>query len=220
MSDPERALGGAGRASRSMATLAPGTLAAIKATIFVICLGPLARLVVGGFLGKLGVNPVELITRSTGTWTLVFILVTLAVTPLRQLSGWHWLARLRRLFGLYAFFYGVMHFLTFVWLEHFFDPSAIARDIVKRPFVTMGFTALVMMVPLAITSTDAMVRRLGGRRWVALHRLIYPLAACGVIHYWWLVKRDVTQPVIYGGVLGVLIGYRLWRVLRNRASAR
>lgn len=173
-----------------------------------LCLMPLTRLVAGGFLGRLGVNPLEFITRSTGTWTLVFVLVTLAVTPLRRITGWHWLARLRRMLGLYAYFYGLLHFTTFIWLDHFFDVSAIAKDIVKRPFVTIGFAAFAIMVPLAVTSTDAMVRRLGGRKWMALHKLVYALAICGVIHYWWLVKRDVTQPAIYALVLALLLGYR------------
>ena len=179
-----------------------------KAVVFVLCLMPLTRLVAGGFLGRLGVNPLEFITRSTGTWTLVFVLVTLAVTPLRRITGWHWLARLRRMLGLYAYFYGLLHFTTFIWLDHFFDVSAIAKDIVKRPFVTIGFAAFAIMVPLAVTSTDAMVRRLGGRKWMALHKLVYALAICGVIHYWWLVKRDVTQPAIYALVLALLLGYR------------
>lgn len=193
---------------RSIRNPTPRAIASVKAIGFVLCLAPLARLVAGGFLGLLGVNPVELITRSTGTWTLVFVLATLSVTPLRRITGWHWLARLRRMLGLYAFFYGLLHFTTFIWLDHFFDMSAIAKDIVKRPFVTMGFAALVLMVPLAATSTDAMVKRLGARKWLALHRLIYVLAICGVIHYWWLVKRDITQPAIYALVLALLLGYR------------
>ncbi len=179
-----------------------------KALAFVLCLGPLARLVAGGFLDRLGANPVELIARSTGTWTLTFVMITLAVTPLRRLSGWHWLARLRRMFGLYAFFYASLHFTTYIWLDQFFDLAAIAKDIVKRPFITVGFSAFVMLIPLAATSTDAMVRRLGGKNWTALHRLVYVLAICGVVHYWWLVKRDITQPALYALVLAVLLGFR------------
>ena len=179
-----------------------------KALAFVLCLGPLARLVAGGFLDRLGANPVELITRSTGTWTLTFVMITLAVTPLRRLSGWHWLARLRRMFGLYAFFYASLHFTTYIWLDQFFDFAAIAKDVVKRPFITVGFSAFVMLIPLAATSTDAMVRRLGGKNWTALHRLVYVLAICGVVHYWWLVKRDITQPALYALVLAVLLGFR------------
>ena len=179
-----------------------------KALAFVLCLGPLARLVAGGFLDRLGANPVELIARSTGTWTLTFVMITLAVTPLRRLSGWHWLARLRRMFGLYASFYASLHFTTYIWLDQFFDFAAIAKDVVKRPFITVGFSAFVMLIPLAATSTDAMVRRLGGKNWTALHRLVYVLAICGVVHYWWLVKRDITQPALYALVLAVLLGFR------------
>jgi len=217
MAATERAIGQAGRPRPSI-MLSPSAIAWVKALLFVICLGPLARLVAGGFLGKLGVNPVELITRSTGTWTLVFVTVTLSVTPLRRMTGWHWLARLRRMFGLYAFFYAFMHFITFIWLDHFFDAAAIAKDIVKRPFVTIGFAAFSMMIPLAATSTDAMVRRLGGRRWIALHRLVYATAICAVIHYWWLVKRDITQPLIYALVLCFLLGYRLLTALKQRTA--
>ncbi len=187
-----------------------------KALAFVLCLGPLARLVAGGFLDRLGANPVELIARSTGTWTLTFVMITLAVTPLRRLSGWHWLARLRRMFGLYAFFYASLHFTTYIWLDQFFDFAAIAKDVVKRPFITVGFSAFVMLIPLAATSTDAMVRRLGGKNWTALHRLVYVLAICGVVHYWWLVKRDITQPALYALVLAVLLGFRAAVSLRRR----
>jgi len=188
-----------------------------KAVVFVLCLAPLARLVVGAAIDLLGVNPVETIRRSTGTWTLVFVLVTLSVTPLRRFTGWHWLARLRRMFGLYAFFYAVLHLTSYVWLEQFFDVAAIVKDIVKRPFITIGFAAFAMMIPLAVTSTDAMVRRIGGQNWIALHRLVYVLAICGVIHYWWLVKRDITQPAIYALVLALLLAYRVASALRKPA---
>lgn len=205
------------RRGYSFALPSPRLLRWIKALIFVLCLAPLARLVAGGFLDRLGANPVELITRSTGTWTLTFVMITLAVTPLRRLSGWHWLARLRRMLGLFAFFYASLHFTTYIWLDQFFDVAAMAKDIVKRPFITVGFTAFAMLVPLAATSTDAMVRRLGGKNWVALHRLVYVVAACGVVHYWWLVKRDITQPAIYALVLGLLLGYRVVAARGKRA---
>jgi methionine sulfoxide reductase heme-binding subunit len=195
--------------------MTPGAVRAVKAVLFVLALGPLVRLVVGAPLGLLGVNPVETIQRSTGTWTLVFLLATLSVTPLRRLGRWNWLAGLRRMLGLYAFFYATLHFTTFVWLEHFFDPSEIAKDIGKRPFITIGFAALLMLIPLAVTSTNAMVRRLGGRNWVALHRLVYVIGICGVIHYWWLVKRDITQPAIYALVLALLLGYRVVAAARK-----
>jgi sulfoxide reductase heme-binding subunit YedZ len=177
----------------------------IRAGVFLLCLAPLARLLVLGYFDALTANPIEFITRSTGTWTLVLLLVTLAVTPLRRVLGWPWLLRLRRMLGLYAFFYGCLHLTTYLWLDQFFDPASIVRDIVKRPFITMGFTAFVLMLPLALTSTHAMVRRLGAARWQRLHRLVYAVAVAGVVHYWWLVKRDITQPLIYALVLAGLL---------------
>lgn len=192
----------------------------VKAAVFVVALLPLARLVAGVPLDWLGVNPIELITRSTGTWTLVFLLVTLAVTPLRRLTGWNWLIRLRRMLGLFAFLYGALHFTTYIWLDQFFDVAAIAKDIVKRPFITVGFAAFVLMLPLAFTSTNAMVRRLGGRRWATLHKAVYAIAVLGVVHYWWLVKRDLTQPILYAVVLALLLGFRLaWRWREGRREA-
>jgi methionine sulfoxide reductase heme-binding subunit len=187
----------------------------VKAAVFLLCLMPLARLAILGVTDGLTANPIEFITRSTGTWTLVMLLVTLTVTPLRHALDWLWLVRLRRMLGLYAFFYGCLHFTTYVWLDQFFDPTAIVRDIVKRPFITMGFTAFMLMSPLALTSTNAMMRRLGARRWQRLHRLVYAVPIAGVIHYWWLVKSDITEPALYGAILGVLLGVRLWR--RRRA---
>jgi sulfoxide reductase heme-binding subunit YedZ len=181
-----------------------------KALLWVLCLVPLARLAWLGYTDGLGANPIEFITRATGDWTLRFLLITLAVTPLRKLTGLHWLLRLRRMLGLFAFFYVSLHFTTYLWLDQFFDLSSIARDIVKRPFITVGFAAFVLLVPLAATSTNAMVRRLGGRRWQALHRTVYAIAIMGVVHYWWLVKKDITEPVLYGAVLALLLGLRGW----------
>jgi sulfoxide reductase heme-binding subunit YedZ len=188
----------------------------VKVAAFALALLPLARLVALGLLGKLGANPIEFITRSTGTWTLVLLLVTLLVTPLRRLLDWPWLLRLRRMLGLFAFFYACLHFTTYVWLDQFFDAMAIGRDIVKRPFVTVGFVAFVLLVPLAATSTNAMVRRLGARRWQRLHYAVYAIATLGIVHYWWLVKKDVTQPVLYAAALAVLLGYRVVHRLRRR----
>jgi len=179
-----------------------------KFWVFGVCLLPLVRLIVLAGSGGLGANPIEFITRSTGTWTLVGLLVTLSVTPLRRLSGRAGLIRYRRMLGLFSFFYACLHFTTYIWLDQFFDPAAIARDIVKRPFITIGFSAFVLLIPLAATSTHAMMRRLG-RRWQQLHRLIYLIAVLGVIHYLWLVKKDMTEPLIYGGVLVVLLAVRL-----------
>ncbi len=181
----------------------------IKSAVFALALLPFVRLVAGFFLDELGVNPIETITRSTGTWTLVFLLVTLSVTPLRRIAKLHWLVRLRRMLGLFAFFYVCLHFATYVWLDQFFDWAHIVKDIAKRPFITVGFAAFVLLIPLAATSTHAMVRRLGGARWMALHRLVYPIGVLGVVHYWWLVKKDVTQPALYAAVLALLLGYRV-----------
>jgi sulfoxide reductase heme-binding subunit YedZ len=192
----------------------------VKIALFILALLPLARLIYGGASNGLGANPVEFITRSTGTWTLIFLCLTLTVTPLRKILGWTWLLRLRRMLGLFAFFYVLLHFTTYVWLDVFFDTAAIAKDILKRPFITVGFTAFVLMIPLALTSTNAMVKRLGGKRWQALHRLIYLIAVLGVLHYWWLVKRDITQPLIYAVIVALLLGYRVVRRLRDGAAQK
>jgi sulfoxide reductase heme-binding subunit YedZ len=212
------ALGRPAAPGAGFARPSPRAVAWIKAVIFVAALAPLARIVAGVFLRVLGTNPVEVIIRSLGTWTLVFLCITLAVTPLRRLTGWHWLLRLRRMFGLYAFFYGVLHFASYVWLDQDLDLAAIVLDIPKRPFITIGFTCLLLMVPLAATSTDAAVRRLGAAQWRALHRFVYVVAVGGVVHFWWLVKRDITEPAIYAAVVAVLLGYRLIAVLRSRRA--
>lgn len=196
----------------------------IKAAVFVLALGPLARLLLVGTTGAwggLGANPVEFVTRSTGTWTLVFLCITLAITPARRLSGWNWLQRLRRMLGLFAFFYGALHFTTYFWLDQWFDLAAIARDIVKRPFITMGFTAFVLMIPLAVTSTDAMVRRLG-RRWGKLHRLVYAVAIAAILHYWWhkAGKNDFSEVGWYAAVVIGLLGWRLVDRWRKRVVPR
>lgn len=190
----------------------PGVLRNPRLWLFGVCLLPLVRLIAFGINGALGANPIEFITRSTGTWTLVGLMVTLAVTPLRQLTGYAPLIRYRRMLGLFAFFYASLHFTTYIWLDQFFDPAAIVRDIIKRPFITVGFIAFVLLIPLAATSTHAMIRRLG-RRWKPLHRMVYVIALLGVIHYLWLVKKDMTEPLIYGAVLLLLLLLRLpWGV--------
>jgi len=189
-----------------------------KAWIALVCLLPLVRLIVLGGSGGLGANPIEFITRSTGTWTLVGLLVTLSVTPLRRLTGRADLIRYRRMLGLFAFFYAGLHFITYIWLDQFFDPAAIAKDIIKRPFITIGFTAFLLLIPLAVTSTHAMMRRLG-RRWKQLHRLIYLIALLGVVHYLWLVKKDLSEPLIYGVALALLLVMRLpWGVTLLQAA--
>lgn len=180
----------------------------VKGALWLLCLIPLARLIFLALSGGLGANPIEFITRSTGTWTLVGLLVTLSVTPLRKLSGRAWLIRFRRLLGLFAFFYACLHFTTYIWLDQFFDPASIVKDVIKRPFITVGFTAFVLLIPLAATSTQRMMKRLS-RNWQRLHRLIYVIAGLGVVHYWWLVKKDITQPLIYACVLAILLAIRL-----------
>ena len=180
-----------------------------KVVTFLACLGPLARLGWKAYNGLLGANPIEVITHSTGDWTLIFLCVTLAVSPLRMLTKQYWLIRFRRMLGLFAMFYGTLHFTTYIWLDKFFDVHEMVKDVAKRPFITMGFTAFVLMIPLAITSTRGWISRLGGKRWNLLHRLIYFSAIAGVIHYVWLVKKDLTKPLEYAAVLTVLLGYRL-----------
>ncbi|MGV8934584.1 MAG: sulfite oxidase heme-binding subunit YedZ [Gallionellaceae bacterium] len=182
----------------------------LKALLFVACLIPLLRLSWFGYSSQLGANPIEFITRSLGTWTLVFLMITLSITPLRKISGWTWLVKLRRMAGLFAFFYALLHFITYIWLDQFFDVAAIIKDVIKRPFITIGFAAFVLLIPLAVTSNNAMIKKLGGKRWQLLHRLVYPIAIFAIIHYWWLVKKDITQPLIYAGVLSVLLAYRLY----------
>ena len=180
-----------------------------KAMLFMAGLLPLARLVWLGVNDGLGANPIEFITHSTGTWTLVGLLTTLSITPLRKISGWNWLIRLRRMLGLFTFFYACLHFTTYIWLDQFFDLQMVVKDVIKRPFITVGFLAFVLLIPLAVTSTNAMMKRLGGKKWQKLHRLIYAIAVLGVVHYWWLVKKDITQPLIYALVLAALLGIRL-----------
>jgi len=181
----------------------------LKILVFLLCLGPGALLVWKGFHDLLGANPVDVITRTTGRWTLTFLLLTLSVTPLRKLARLPWLIRFRRMLGLFAFCYGSLHLMTYVWLDKFFDVPAMLHDIAKRRFITAGMTAWALMVPLALTSTAGWIRRLGGKRWQKLHRLIYFSAAAGVIHFIWLVKADLRRPLTYGAILAALLVYRI-----------
>jgi sulfoxide reductase heme-binding subunit YedZ len=181
----------------------------LKPFVFIVSLAPVAYLLLGAWRGGLGANPIEAITRATGVWTLRFMLITLAVTPARWLTGWNDIIRVRRMLGLFAFFYGSLHLLTYVWLDQFFDWAAIVKDVAKRPFITAGFSAYLLLVPLAITSTAGMIRRLGGRRWRRLHRLAYATAALGVVHYWWLVKADIRPPRNYAILLAMLLLVRV-----------
>jgi methionine sulfoxide reductase heme-binding subunit len=187
--------------------------------VFLVCLGPLGVLTWKAFHELLGANPVDVITRSTGKWTLVFLLITLAVTPVRRLLAMPWLIRFRRMLGLYAFFYGTLHLMTYVWLDKFFDFQAMLHDIAKRRFITAGMTGIALMLPLALTSTSGWIRRLGGKRWQKLHRLIYFSATAGVVHFLWLVKADRRRPLAYGAVLAVLLLFRLvtWLLARARS---
>ena len=180
----------------------------IKPAAFLICLIPLGQLLYRAYTGDLGANPIDTITRFTGSWALFILLATLSVTPLRKITGRNDLIRYRRMLGLFAFFYAALHFSTFLVLDHYFDWSRILKDILKRPYVTAGFTGFVLMVPLAVTSTAGMIRRLG-KRWQQLHRLVYIVAIAGVIHFYWLVKADIRRPAQYGMVLLLLLGYRL-----------
>jgi methionine sulfoxide reductase heme-binding subunit len=191
----------------------------LKPLVFLLCLIPFGQLAYNAYTGDLGVNPIETITRFTGSWALIFLLGSLAVTPLRRLTRWNELIKFRRMLGLFAFSYALAHFSTYLVLDLFFDWAAIGKDILKRPYVTAGFTAFVLMIPLAITSTAAMIRRLG-KRWQQLHRLVYLAAIGGVIHFYWLVKADIRRPAQYGAVLALLLGYRLAVKLRPRIAAR
>jgi sulfoxide reductase heme-binding subunit YedZ len=191
--------------------LKPQQVSAIKGVLFVLALLPFARLVLFTFTDRLGANPIEFITRNTGDWTLYFLCITLTVTPLSRLTRSTFLVRMRRMFGLFAFFYVCLHFMTFIWFDHFFDLAEMWKDILKRPFITVGFTAFVLLIPLALTSTNKMIRRLGGKRWLWLHRLIYIIVPLGVLHFWWMKagKNLLEQPIIFSAIVAVLLLTRL-----------
>jgi sulfoxide reductase heme-binding subunit YedZ len=192
-----------------------------KPAVFLACLAPLGMLVWRAFHADLGANPIEFITHATGDWTIRFLLITLAITPLRRLTRQYWLISWRRMLGLFAFFYGTLHLMTWLWLDKFFNLHEMGADIVKRRFITAGMTGLALMIPLAVTSTRWAIRKLGGKRWQALHRLIYASATAGVIHYIWLVKADLKKPLQYAAILGVLLGYRIaaWLVARTKKAS-
>jgi sulfoxide reductase heme-binding subunit YedZ len=191
-----------------------------KLLVFLAAPVPLARLIWKFFHDALGANPIEVITHTTGDWTLILIMVTLSVTPLRKVTKQYWLIGIRRMIGLFAFFYGCLHFTTYLWLDKFFDVHEIIKDVVKRPFITMGFLAFVCLIPLALTSTKGWIRRLG-KNWQRLHRLIYVTALAGVIHYVWLVKADLRKPLQYAFVLSVLLSYRIvaWVIEARKKTA-
>jgi sulfoxide reductase heme-binding subunit YedZ len=205
-----------------MASPRENLIRVLKVVVFALCLGPAAVLAWKGFHDLLGANPIDVITRSTGRWTLTFLLITLSITPFRRITGMPWMIRFRRMLGLYAFFYGCLHLMTYVWLDKFFDVHEMLNDIVKRRFITAGMTAWALMLPLALTSTTGWIRRLGGKRWQMLHRLIYLSAAVGVIHFIWLVKADLRKPLTYGAIWAALIAYRLilWAAARLKSPKK
>ena len=192
----------------------------MKPAVFIAALGPLAWLVYNAWLGELGANPIETITNTTGIWTLRFIVITIAITPVRWLTKWNLIINFRRMLGLFAFFYGSIHFMIYFVLDRSLMFDGLWEDIVKRPYITMGFTGFVLMIPLALTSTKGWIRRLGGQRWNLLHKLVYCTAILGVIHYWWKVKLDVSDPMFYAAMVGVLLGARFVRSLTKRQASR
>jgi sulfoxide reductase heme-binding subunit YedZ len=183
-----------------------------KPILFLVCLLPFAMLVYGALNETLGVNPVETMTHETGEWTLRFLLITLLVTPLRKITGANWLIKLRRMLGLFVFFYACLHFITYIWFDQYFDWMEIVKDIPKRPFITVGFAAFILLVPLALTSTNKMMKRLK-RNWVKLHKLVYVIAVLGCLHFLWLVKADTFEPLVY---FVILLGLLLYRAYQDR----
>ncbi|WP_313819123.1 protein-methionine-sulfoxide reductase heme-binding subunit MsrQ [Cupriavidus sp.] len=203
-----------------LATLSPSGVRAIKVLAWILALLPFARLLYLGATAQFGANPLEFVTRSTGTWTLVMLCATLAITPLRRFTGWNWLIKLRRMLGLFAFFYAVQHFLLWLGVDRGFDVAYMIKDIAERPFITVGFAGFVLLVPLAATSTNGMVKRLGGKRWQALHKAVYAIAVLGILHFWWhkAGKNDFSEVSIYAAVVFVLLGLRMWWWARKRAA--
>lgn len=191
----------------------------IKRLLFVLALIPLARLVWLGFNDNLTANPIEFIERSTGTWALIILLVTLSMTPIRLITGIAWQTQLRRMMGLFMFFYACLHFTTYVWLDHWFDWSEITKHIIKHPYVLVGFSAFVLALPLALTSTNGMMRRLGSR-WKRLHYMVYVVAILGVLHFWWLVKKDIREPLVYAIILFLLLGIRVYYKFKKQITLR
>jgi len=189
----------------------------LKKLLFVVCLIPAIWLTFALFTDQLGANPIEAVTRQTGLWALRFLWITLLITPLRWLTGWNELVKFRRLLGLYVFFYATSHMLLYLGLDQFFDISEIIKDIIKRPFITIGFFSFIALIPLAITSNNAMVKRMGGRRWKQLHRLTYVIAIASSVHFYMLVKLDKVEPLIYMGLLIILLTPRLYRYVKTIA---
>jgi methionine sulfoxide reductase heme-binding subunit len=191
-----------------------------KPVVFLLCLFPLAGLGWRALHGELTANPIEFITHATGDWTLRFLVITLCITPFRKILQIPELVRFRRMLGLFAFFYACLHFTTYIWLDKFFDLSEMWKDIAKRKYITVGFSAFLLLIPLAVTSTAGWIRRLGGKRWQMLHRLIYFSASLGVIHYYWLVKSAVIRPLTYGAIVAILLLWRLFASLSKKKQLR
>ena len=190
-----------------------------KVLLFINSLVPLALLGWDAYHKRLGANPLEFVTRTTGMLTLIFLLTSLAVTPVRKISGWNFLGKFRRMLGLYAFFYGFLHLMTYVWFDRFFNLRSAAGDIVQRPFIAIGIASFFMMVPLALTSTNKMVKRLGGKTWSRLHKLVYVAGVGGVIHFYMLVKSDTRLPITFAVILAVLLGYRIYSANQTQKAA-
>lgn len=189
-----------------------------KPVVFVACLTPAALLLYNALWGDLGVNPLETLTNETGIWTLRLLVASIAITPIRWLTKWNPIITFRRMIGLFAFFYGTIHFFIYFLFDRSLQFDGLWEDVALRPYITVGFTAFVLMIPLAITSTTGWIRRLGGHRWNVLHRLAYVSAVCGVLHYWWKVKLDVTNPAIYAAIVGVLLGWRAVKSFSKRQA--
>lgn len=208
-------------AAGGLAMLSPARLRAVKVVVWLLALLPFLRLVYLGATAQFGANPLEFVTRSTGTWTLVMLCATLAITPLRRLSGWNWVVRLRRMLGLFAFFYGLQHFLLWLAVDRGFDLAYMLKDVIERPFITVGFAAFALMVPLALTSTNGMVKRLGGKRWQVLHKAVYGIVVLAILHYWWhkAGKHDFSEVSIYAAVVFVLLAARAWWWARKPRAA-
>ena len=206
------------RESFSMNQLSARQIFWVKWGVFIVASIPFLRLVIAAIYDGLGANPLEFITRNTGDWTLYFLCITLAITPARKLLQWHWLIRLRRMLGLFSFFYAACHFLTFLWFDHFFEIEEMWRDVIKRPFITVGFIAFVMLIPLALSSSNWAIRKMGGKTWQLLHRVVYVIAPLGVLHYVWMRagKNNFTQPMVFGAIVALLLGMRLyWRLKKT-----
>ncbi|MCX7210318.1 MAG: sulfoxide reductase heme-binding subunit YedZ [Burkholderiales bacterium] len=193
----------------------------IKAGLFLLACVPFLRLIIFAYLDQLGANPLEAITRNTGDWTLYMLCITLSITPLRRLSGWNWLLAMRRMLGLFTFFYASLHFLAFYWFDHFFDVQAMLIDVLKRPFIAMGFATFLLLLPLAITSTNSMMRKLG-KRWKTLHQLIYLIILTGLVHFWWMRagKQNFAQPLLITVIAVVLLGSRVVTWWQNKKKLK